>query len=57
MEYMKLFVSKVIDTKTRGSYIHTDSVKNGDDYPNLVHNTAFGAYINSDKTNLTYLFG
>ena len=57
MEYMKLFVGKVVDSKTRGSYIPTDSVKSGDDYPNLVHNTRIGAYIDSDKTNMTYLIG
>ena len=36
MEYMKLFVVKIVDSKTRGSCIPTDSVKSGDDYPNLI---------------------
>ena len=57
MECMKLFVCKVVDSKTRGSSIPTDSVKSGDDYPILVHNTGIGAYINSDKTNRAYLVG
>ena len=57
MEYTKLFVSKVIDSKSRGSCIPTDSVSSGDDYPNLVHNTGIGTYIDSDKTNLAYLVG
>ena len=54
---MKLFVSKVVDSKTRKSCIPTDSVKSGDDYPNLAHNTGTWEYINSDKTNLAYLVG
>jgi len=57
MDYMKLFVSKVVDSKTRGSCIPTDSVKSGDEYPILVHNTGIVAYTNSDKTNLAYLVG
>ena len=56
-EYMKLDVGKVVDHNTRGSCIPTDSVKSGDDHPNLVHNTGAGAYTNSDKTNLAYLVG
>ena len=47
----------VVDRLTWGSCIPTDSVNSGDDYPNLVHNTRFGAYIDSDKTNLAYLVG
>jgi len=54
-EYIKLFVGKVINSKTRGSCIPTDSVKSGDDYPILIHYTGIGAYIDSDKTNLAYL--
>ena len=57
MDYMKLFVGKVVDSKTRGSCIPTDSVKSGDDCPILVHNTGIGEYIDSDKTNLVYLVG
>ena len=57
MDYMKLFVGKVVDSKTRGSYIPTDSVKSGDDCPILFHSTGIGAYIDSDKTNLAYLVG
>ena len=49
---MKLFVGKVVDSKTRGSCIPTDSVKSGDDCPILVHSTGIGAYIDLDKTNL-----
>ena len=52
---MKLFVGKVVDSKTRGSCIPTDSVKSDDDYPILIHNTEIEAYIDSDKTNLAYL--
>ena len=57
MDYMKLFVSKVIDSKTLVSCIPTDSVKSSDDCPILVHSTGIGAYIDSDKTNLAYLVG
>ena len=57
MNYMKRFVGKVVDSKTQGSYIPTDSVKTGDDYPNFIHNTGIGAYTDSDKTNLAYLVG
>ena len=57
MEYMKLLVGKVVDSKTGGSCIPTDSMKGCDDYPNLVHNTGIGAYIDLDKTNLAYLIG
>ena len=57
MDYMKLFVGEVVDGETRGSCIPTDSMKSGDDYPILVHNTEIGAYIDSDKTNLAYLVG
>ena len=52
-----MFVGKVVDSKTRGSCIPTDSMKNRDDYPNLVHNTGIGTYIDSDKTNLAYMVG
>ena len=52
---MKLFVGKVVDGRTRGCCIPTESVKSGDDYPILVHNTGIGPYIYSDKTNLAYL--
>ena len=55
MDYMKLVVGKVIDSKTRGSCIPTNSVKSGDDCPILIHSTRVGAYIDSDKTNLAYL--
>ena len=57
MDYMKLFVSKVVDSKARESYIPTDLVKSGDDCPILVHSIGIGAYIDSDKTNLAYLVG
>jgi len=57
MEYMKLFVGKVVDSKTRGSCIPTDLMKSGDDCPILIHNTGIVAYIDSDKTNLAYLVG
>ena len=49
MEYMKLCVGKVIDSKTLGSCIPIDSVKSGDDCPILVHNTGIEAYIDSDR--------
>ena len=57
MEYMKLFIGKAVDSKTRESCIPTDSMNGHDDYPNLVHNTEIGKYIDSDKTNLAYLVG
>ena len=38
MEYMKLLVGKVVDSKTQESCIPTNPVKSGDDYPILVHN-------------------
>ena len=50
MDYMKLFVGKIVDSKTQESCIFTDSVKSGDDYPTLIYNTGIGAYIDSDKT-------
>ena len=53
---MKLNVGKVIDNMTRESYIPTDSVKSAnDDYFSLVHNIGTKSYVNSDKTNPTYL--
>ena len=55
MEYMKLFVGKIIDSKTQESCIPIDSMKSHDNYPNLVHNTGIGACIDSDNTNLAYL--
>ena len=55
MEYMKLFIGKVVDSKTRVSCIPTDLVMSDDDYPILVHNTEIGAYIDSNKTNSSYL--
>ena len=48
----KLFVGKVVDSKTRGSYIPTNSMKSDNDYSNLIHNIETGAYIDSGKTNL-----
>ena len=43
---------------TQGSYIPTNSVKSRDnDYSSLIHNIVTGAYIDSDKTNPTYLVG
>ena len=51
MEYMNLFVGKVVGSKTRGSCIPTDSIKSDDNYPNLVYNTGIGVYVGSDKTN------
>ena len=50
-------VCKVSDHMTRGCCIPTDSVKSGDDCSSLVHNIGTGAYIDSDKTNPTYLVG
>ena len=55
MEYMKLFVGKLVDSKTRESCIPTDLVKSRDDYPILAHNTGIGAYIDSNKANLAWL--
>ena len=36
---------KVVDSRTRGSCIPTDSVKSSNDCPILVHSTGIGAYI------------
>jgi len=55
MKYMKLFIGKVVDSKTRGSCVPTDSMKSCDYYPNLIHNIGIGAYIDSNKTNPAYL--
>ena len=52
MDYMKLFVGKIVDSKTRGSCIPTDSVKSGDDHSNLIHNIGVGAYVDSDTAYL-----
>ena len=38
---------------TWGSCIPTDSVKSGDDYSSLTHNIGTGAYIDSNKINLS----
>jgi len=54
---MKLNVGQVVNSMTRGSCILTDSVKSGDDHPNLIHNTGVGAYTDSDNTNPAYLIG
>ena len=40
---------------TRWSCIPIDSVKSSDDYSSFIHNIKAGAYIDSDKTNPTYL--
>jgi len=37
------------------SCIFIDSVKSSDDYSSLIQNIGTGAYIDSDKTNPTYL--
>ena len=55
MDYMKLFVSKVVDYMTRESYIPTDSVKSGG-YFSLVYSIGTRAH-KLDKTNLAYLVG
>ena len=54
---MELNVGKVVDHMTRGNCIHTDSVKSGEDYSILFHNIGVGACVDSDKTNVAYLFG
>ena len=48
-------VGKVSDHMTRRNCIPPDSVKSGDDYSSLVHNIGTEAYMDSDKTNPTYL--
>ena len=55
MDYMNLFVGKVVEHNTRGSCIPTDSMKSGDDYSSLVHSIGTGACIDSDKINSAYL--
>jgi len=47
----------VVDRITQGGYIPTDSVKNEDDDSSLVHNIGTGVYVDSDKTNPSYLVG
>jgi len=47
----------MVDNMTRGSCITIDSVKSGNNYSNLVHNTEIGDNIDSDKINPTYLVG
>jgi len=47
----------VVDNMTRGSCIPIDSVKSSNDCFSLVHNIGTVTYIDSDKTNLTYLVG
>jgi len=42
---------------TQGSCIPTDLVKSEDDCSSLIHNIGTGAYVDSDKTNPTYLVG
>ena len=39
----------------RENCIPIDSMKSDDDCSSLVHNITIEAYIDSDKTNLTYL--
>ena len=56
-DYMKLDVVKVVDNMTRGSCIPIDSVKSSDNYFSLIHSIGTGTYIDSDKTNPTYLVG
>ena len=41
---------------TRGRCIPTDSMKNGDDYSNLDHNSEIGEYVELDKINPTYVW-
>jgi len=48
MEYIKLFVGKVVDSTTQGSCIPTDSMKGHDDYPWI-------EYIDSDKANPAHI--
>ena len=50
-------VDKIFDHMTRRSCIPIDSVKSRDDCFSLVQNIETGAYIDSDKINLAYLFG
>ena len=47
---MKLNIGQVVDSMTRGRCIPTDSVKSGDDHPNLVHNIGVDTYIDLDPT-------
>ena len=54
---MNLFVGKIIDSKTQGICIPTNSVKSSDYCPILIHSIGIGAYTDSDKTNLAYLVG
>ena len=56
-EYMNLDAGKLVDYMTRESYITTESVKISDDCSSLVHSIEIGAYIDSNKTNPTYLVG
>jgi len=50
-------IGKMVDKMTWGSCIPTDSLKSGDNDFSLVHNIRIGAYIDSNKTNLTNFVG
>ena len=52
---MKLNVGIVVDNMTRGNCIPINSMRSSDDCYSLVHNIGTGAYIESDKANLTCL--
>ena len=54
---MKLNVSKMIDSMTRGSCISTDSVKSGNDYSSLVYSIRTGSHIEPDNPNSAYKVG
>jgi len=52
-----MIVGKVADNMARGHCIPIDSVKSRDDYSNSVHEIEIWVYVDSDKTNMTYLVG
>jgi len=53
----KKYVGQVVDQKTRGNCIPTDSMKSSDDDSSLVHNIRTGTYVDLDKTNSAYWVG
>ena len=50
-------VGKMVHKMTRESFFPTNLMKSRDDYSSLSHNIGTGVYIDSDKTNLTYVVG
>jgi len=54
---LEKIVKKVFDSSTRARRVPIDSMKSVDDCTNLGHSSGDGGYIESEKTNPTYLIG